>query len=133
MTKIFVNRKTFNISVTNEIPEYPLHIITQPTNSLSDTECVICEFVMKYIDKEIGNKEARDKIEKVVHGVCNHLPKTVAKECNDFVNNYADIVIRILSEEVNPKEACTILGLCTVSMIKIQGTEIIICYKFCQY
>ncbi|EGI61549.1 PREDICTED: proactivator polypeptide-like [Acromyrmex echinatior] len=114
--------------LTNEIPEYPLHII-QPTNSLSDTECVICEFVMKYIDKEIGNKEARDKIEKVVHGVCNHLPKTVAKECNDFVNNYADTVIKILSEDVSPKEACSVLGLCTISMIKIQEsiTECALC------
>lgn len=114
----------FNISVTNEIPEYPLHIV-QPTNSLSDSGCVICEFVMKYIDKEIGNKKARDKIENVVHGVCNHLPKTVAKECNDFVDNYADTVIRILSEDVSPKEACRVLGLCTVSMVQIQGTEII--------
>lgn len=76
---------------------------------------------MQYIDKAIGNEKTRDKIEKVVHSVCNYLPKTVAKECNKFVDEYADALISILSEDVTPKEACTVLGLCKVSMIQIQG------------
>ncbi|XP_071553220.1 prosaposin isoform X1 [Temnothorax nylanderi] len=105
--------------LTNEIPEYPLRIL-QPTNFLDDGVCIICEFAMQYIDKAIGNQKTRDKIEKAVHGVCNHLPKTVAKECNSFVDEYADALISILSEDVTPKEACTVLGLCKVSMIQIQ-------------
>lgn len=76
---------------------------------------------MQYIDKAIGNEKTRDKIEKAVHGVCNHLPKTVSKECNKFVDEYADAMMSILSEDVSPKEACTVLGLCKVSMIQIQG------------
>lgn len=114
--------------LTNEIPEYPLHMI-QPTNIVDDGVCIICEFAMQYIDKAIGNQKTRDKIEKAVHGVCNHLPKTVAKECNDFVDEYADVVISILSQDVSPKEACTLLGLCNVSMVQIQEsiTECALC------
>lgn len=115
--------------MTNEIPEYPLHII-QPTNILDDSVCIICEFAMQYIDKTIGNNKTREKIEKAVHGVCNYLPKTVAKECNEFVDEYADALISVLAEDVTPKEACTMLGLCKVNMIQIQGImiEIIITY-----
>lgn len=80
---------------------------------------------MRYIDKVIGNKKNRDEIEKVVHGVCNHLPKTVAKDCNHFVDVYADAVIDILVEDVSPKEACTLLGLCKISIIQIQGMIIL--------
>ncbi|XP_012523993.1 prosaposin [Monomorium pharaonis] len=105
--------------LTNEIPEYPLHIF-QPTNILDDSVCIICEFAMQYIDKTIGNNKTRAKIEKAVHGVCNYLPKTVAKECNEFVDEYADALISVLAEDVTPKEACTVLGLCKVNMKKIQ-------------
>lgn len=132
--KIFARKVKFffNISVTNEISEHPLHI--QPTNIVDDGICIICEFAMQYIDKAIGNEKTRDKIEKAVHSVCNHLPKTVAADCNKFVDEYADAVISILSQDVTPKEACTLLGLCKVNMIQIQGIVIeviIIYYNFC--
>lgn len=105
--------------LTNEIPNYPLHTV-QAENTLNDGVCTICEFAMQYIDKVIGNKKTRDEIEKVVHNVCNHLPKTVAEDCNKFVDEYADAVISILSEDVSPKEACALLGLCKISMMQIQ-------------
>jgi len=95
--------------------------------------CIICEFAMQYIDKAIGNDKTRDKIEKVVHGVCNHLPKTVAKDCNKFVDDYADAIITILSQEVSPKEACTLLGLCKVSMMQIRGTVIKVIITYYNY
>ncbi|XP_070518678.1 prosaposin [Cardiocondyla obscurior] len=107
--------------LTNEIPEYPLHIF-QPTDILDDSVCIICEFAMQYVDKVIGNKKTRDKIEKAVHGVCNHLPKTVSTECNNFVDQYADNLISILSQDVTPKEACTVLGLCKVSVVQVQDS-----------
>lgn len=109
-----------NISVTNEIPNYPLPTV-QSENTLDDGVCTICEFAMQYIDKVIRKNKTRDEIEKAVHGVCNHLPKTVAKDCNQFVDEYADALISILAEDVSPKEACTLLGLCQISMIQIQG------------
>lgn len=106
--------------LTNEIYTYPLHIV--PTNTLDDGVCTICEFAMRYIDKVIGNEKNRNAIEKAVHDVCNHLPKTVAKDCNKFVDEYADALISILAEDVSPKEACALLGLCQISIIQIQDS-----------
>ncbi|XP_067214936.1 prosaposin [Linepithema humile] len=114
--------------LSNEIPKYPLHIF-QPTSILDDGVCIICEFAMQYIDKAIGNKKTRDKIEKAVHGVCNHLPKTVSEECNHFVDEYADALISVLSEDVSPKEVCSMINLCKTSMVQIQEsiTECALC------
>ncbi|XP_070151642.1 prosaposin [Polyergus mexicanus] len=105
--------------LTNEIPNYPLSTV-QSENTLDNGVCTICEFAMQYIDKVIRKNKTRDEIEKAVHGVCNHLPKTVAKDCNQFVDEYADALISILAEDVSPKEACTLLGLCQISMMQIQ-------------
>ncbi|KMQ91333.1 proactivator polypeptide, partial [Lasius niger] len=85
-----------NEILTNEIPNYPLHAV-QAENTLNDGVCTICEFAMQYVDKVI-----------------------VAKDCNQFVDEYADAVISILAEDVSPKEACTLLGLCKISMMQIQ-------------
>lgn len=81
-----------------------------------DVECVICEFAMQYLEKALSDKKTKDEIEHVVHVVCNHLPKTVAKECNQFVDNYADVVIDLLSKEVSPKEVCSMIGLCNTTV-----------------
>lgn len=84
--------------------------------------CIVCEYAMQYIDKVIGKEKTREKIEKMVHGVCNHLPKSLASECNQFVDKYADTVITILSEDVSPKEVCIMIGLCKSSVPNVEGT-----------
>lgn len=105
--------------MTNEIPNFPLHQSIHKKEKETG-ECVICEYAMQYIDKVISVKTNREKIEKIVIGVCNHLPKSMSSECNKFVNEYADAVIQILSQDVSPKEVCTMIGLCKINMKMIE-------------
>ncbi|KYN05638.1 PREDICTED: prosaposin [Cyphomyrmex costatus] len=105
--------------LTNEIPEYPLHVV-QPKNIFDSTECVICEFIMNCIDEDFKNNKTRDEVEKLVHSVCNHLPKTANKKCNDFVDEYGNLIISILSEDISPKEACRMMRLCAGNMVQIR-------------
>ncbi|KAI4487508.1 hypothetical protein M0804_005657 [Polistes exclamans] len=99
--------------MTNEIPDFPLQMNTKNKVKNSAT-CVICEFVMQYVDKAMSKKKNRDEIENIVYNACKHLPRTISEECNKFVSQYVDVVIQILSEEVSPKEVCTMIDLCTV-------------------
>lgn len=103
--------------LTNEIPNVSLHL-QQPVDK--EVTCVICEFAMQYVDKAIVNKKTKDEIEHIVHGVCNHLPKTISQECNRFVDQYADVVIEILSQDVSPHEVCSMIGLCHVSIKQVE-------------
>jgi len=115
-----LNNYFSNVSVTNEISDKPL-VNAIETNFLKNQVCTLCEIVMQYIDKAIGKKNSREHIENVVHGMCNHLPKSFAKDCNRFVDEYGDVVITILTDEISPKEVCNILGLCKISLKQIEG------------
>jgi len=132
--KIFVKKSFFlNVSVTSEIPEYPSRI-SQPMIISDDSACVICEFVLQSIAKEIGNNKTRDWIEKVVRNVCNHLQKTVVKHCFEFVDDYVNAIINMLSEVVSrPKESCTLLDLCKMKIGKMLGTVIKLIITYYNY
>lgn len=57
-------------------------------------------------------KSFQDEIKKVVHSVCKRMPKSVRAECDQFVEKYADLVISLLAQELNPDEVCRELKLC---------------------
>ncbi|CAK9829953.1 PSAP [Anthophora retusa] len=108
--------------LTNEIPNAPLSPeITKHTKE--NTACAICEFVMQVIDEQLDNEKEKDKIESVVHGVCNHLPETVSGKCNSFVNKYGDAIIELITKDVSPKQLCTLLALCTNSPQELEETS----------
>lgn len=108
--------------MTNEIPDYPPYIVNNEKSAKveEDAECAICEFVMQYVEKAMSSRKTKDEIEHFIHGVCNHLPKHMSEKCNNFVNEYAEIVIELLAQEVSPKEICTIVDLCKQDT-RIQG------------
>ncbi|XP_012259045.2 prosaposin [Athalia rosae] len=108
--------------MTNEIPDFPGYQIQQHEPVNESAKCVVCEFIMKQLEDTMKKPSSRNEIEKVVHGVCNVLPKTIKVECNDFVNQYADLVIDMLVAEVDPKDICTAISLCGKHMEEIQAS-----------
>lgn len=110
-------------SVSNEIPNFPLHPSKPTKTIIDDAECAVCEFAMQYIEKALKNKNTKDEVEKIVHGVCNYMPSTLSHDCNKFVNKYADLVISLLANEVSPKEICTVIGACLVEDEKMERME----------
>nr|XP_003705001.1 PREDICTED: prosaposin [Megachile rotundata]XP_012144582.1 PREDICTED: prosaposin [Megachile rotundata]XP_012144583.1 PREDICTED: prosaposin [Megachile rotundata] len=119
----FVTDKDGEI-MTNEIPDTSVAPVADKS-----TFCVVCEFAMHYVDKALGNEKEKSKVEKAVHTVCNHLPKTISRECNQFVVKYGDAVIDIITKDVSPKQVCTMMGLCSVfeKRVKAYVTECAVC------
>ncbi|CAH2211304.1 jg22965, partial [Pararge aegeria aegeria] len=62
-----------------------------------------------------------DEIKNVVHGVCKRMPKSVRQECDQFVEKYADLVISLLAQELNPDEVCRELKLCDQTFNAFRG------------
>jgi saposin len=77
----------------------------------NDPQCVLCELVMEHFEKELANKSTVEEIEQTFLHICKKLPKTVTKNCESFVKQYADLVIT-LATKVSPKEICTEINLC---------------------
>lgn len=114
--------------MTNEIPYYPMYTVdVEEVDVISDEqvggdlECTVCKYIMQYLEKAMGSRKSKDEIEHLVHNVCNHLPKHMADKCNNFVNEYAEIVIELLTQEVSPKEVCTIVDICKPDTTQIRG------------
>ncbi|XP_034940789.1 prosaposin [Chelonus insularis] len=100
--------------MTNEIPDFPIKS-QKPVKE--DTKCVICETVMGYIEKQMKNKSTKEEIESIIHTVCNDLPGAKLKnKCNHFVDQYGEFVIQMLSDDITPREICTVLDLCQENM-----------------
>lgn len=96
--------------LTNELPQYENEQLQK--NVKEDPQCVICEFAMARIDNMLKNNASEEEIKHVVHKVCSYLPKTVVSQCNKFVDQYADLVITLLAQELDPKAVCSELKLC---------------------
>lgn len=43
------------------------------------------------------------------------MPKSVSKECNNFINQYADAIIILLQEALEPSQICAMIKLCPKS------------------
>lgn len=99
--------------LTNEVPQYENEKLQKVKKD--DTVCVMCEFALARIDAMLKNNSTEDEIKSVVHTVCNHLPKSVSPQCNKFVDQYADLVITLLAQEMDPKKICSELRLCQPS------------------
>lgn len=91
------------------------------------TACVLCEFVLKEIDEQIKDKHNQDEIKKAVHSVCKRMPKSIKSECDQFVEKYADLVINLLAQELDPDQVCQELKLCDRPSFESVKEEILDC------
>lgn len=83
-----------------------------PIQHHGSEECILCEFAMEAVEKELKDKKTDDEIKSIVHGICKILPGTIKTECNSFVDQYADAVIILLQEAMDPKSICSYIGCC---------------------
>ncbi|ALC46354.1 Sap-r, partial [Drosophila busckii] len=89
--------------------------------------CVLCEFVMTKLEAELQNKTEQDDIKKAIRNVCNHLPATVRKQCDSFVDGYASAIISLISK-VPPKQVCQKLQLCFSQAVNDEVVECGVCH-----
>lgn len=80
-------------------------------------QCVLCELVMTRLETELKNKKTQDEIRSSVLNICSKLPKSVAPNCKQFVQEYADLIINLVST-VPPKEICGEINLCLTNQKK---------------
>lgn len=79
----------------------------------SDVECVVCEFVMSYLDKMLEDNYTEAAIQSALDRVCTTMPKSVRSDCQSFVDQYAPAILVLLGNELDPAVVCQGLNLCT--------------------
>jgi saposin len=116
---------------TNTILDYTINgrDVQQSPIVNNNAQCIICEFVMKEIQDQLKDNKTEEDIIKTVHDICNYMPRSVSKECNDFVDEYGDTVIQLLIAATVPSEICRMLHLCSdqIAEVKVEIFECAIC------
>ncbi|XP_067671257.1 uncharacterized protein [Haliotis asinina] len=70
--------------------------------------CELCEFLINTIDEYLKQNSSEAAINATITKFCNELPEPLKDTCNGF----APELVKILSDGVDPKQACVKIGLC---------------------
>ncbi|XP_059176040.1 uncharacterized protein LOC131955787 isoform X3 [Physella acuta] len=83
--------------------------------------CPICELVMQQVEKFIGKNSTQKEVELVLDVVCELLPATVKKDCEQYVDMYTPVLVQLLLQ-ISPDQICTYLKFCRPSTTVTQPT-----------
>ncbi|XP_054258859.1 prosaposin isoform X2 [Macrosteles quadrilineatus] len=92
---------------TNEIPK----------DGNNNDLCVLCEFVMKTIEKDLQDNKTEEEIRQVVEHVCFVMPSTVRPKCKKFIDQYLDLIVTLLAQSIDPQQICQMMNVCTSSSL----------------
>ena len=74
--------------------------------------CALCEFVMKELERKIGDQKTEAAIQAALEGLCAYMPKTINKQCVQLVDAYTQQIVEMLIADLSPDQVCTALKLC---------------------
>ncbi|GBN04213.1 hypothetical protein AVEN_107608-1, partial [Araneus ventricosus] len=83
-----------------------------------------CIVAMLQVDQH-NPLSLQDEIKAALDKVCSYLPSSLSAKCESFVNQYADLIVTLLIQELDPQLVCAQLGLCPASVLLEQpkGTD----------
>ncbi|XP_053661914.1 uncharacterized protein LOC128711071 [Anopheles marshallii] len=98
---------------TNEIPDTTVNgqitIDHIPMNSTP--ECLVCEEMVKAVEKRVKNKKSKEQIKAALEHACDRLRQYRTK-CEKYIDQHSDQIVDLLMKQLSPKEICTTLGFC---------------------
>nr|WBW70109.1 venom protein [Lampona murina] len=95
-----------------------LRICPGKVEKLKDVECDLCKEVVSKVEDLVKDKKTEDEIKSALDKVCSYLPSSLSAKCENFVNEYTDILIQLLLQEMDPDMVCAELKICTSSVKK---------------
>lgn len=110
---------------TNEISDNTINGIMVSTNSrlevVSTPECLLCQEIVKQVEKNVVDKNSKSEIEKALEKACMKMPKKVRTTCESYVEKHGDQIAELIMEELSPKEICRDIQLC---MTPLEQSEV---------
>lgn len=102
----------------------------KPLNSLFETEmstrlvengelCTLCEYFMHFVQETLTLPSNEKKIKDDLKLICSKsMPKTLKGECDDFVDMYGDAVVALLVQEIDPRQICPFMRMCSPNTVE---------------
>ncbi|XP_045625830.2 LOW QUALITY PROTEIN: prosaposin [Procambarus clarkii] len=101
---------------------------------VGDNKCVMCEFALHFLQNMLEQKDTRKDIEDAMEQLCEMMPRTIAEECEDYVEAYGEQVIELLAQKIDPSLICPMLHLCPgVTRSEVSSTRVDASCAMCEY
>ncbi|XP_035211397.1 prosaposin-like isoform X2 [Stegodyphus dumicola] len=97
----------------------------KPTK-FKNLECDLCKEVIEKVEDLIKDKKTEEEIKNALDKVCSYLPSSIATKCENFVNQYTDLLITLLTQEVDPEIICAALNVCPAKDVECQGCQYVL-------
>jgi len=102
------------IQLCNSSQSHVERVLTKQDVNLDD--CTFCEELVTLGENALAQNKTADEIRTLILDLCAEIEKTplkvVSKECH-FVADHVDEIVQLLLAQANPKEVCSVLGMCT--------------------
>uniref|UniRef100_V5ICY1 Putative sphingolipid metabolic process n=1 Tax=Ixodes ricinus TaxID=34613 RepID=V5ICY1_IXORI len=99
-------------SFVHPIPQPKAHIV----KNRSGAECDICINVVQFVYSELKDNGTEEEIKQLLDKACSLLPGSSKQKCIDMVNNYLDMLVELIIQQLTPSEICQTLGFCPSSI-----------------
>ncbi|XP_058444014.1 uncharacterized protein LOC131425826 isoform X2 [Malaya genurostris] len=98
---------------TNEIPDITVNgqITVDHQATIATPECLVCEEMVKAVEKRVKNKKSKEQIKEALEHACDRLRKYQAK-CERYIDQHSDQIVDLIMKQLSPKEICRDLGFC---------------------
>ncbi|KAI4457688.1 saposin-related [Holotrichia oblita] len=80
--------------------------------SSAKDKCPLCLFAVTELEEMVKNEKTEANIRKALDSLCSHFSGSIATECQDFVDTYADTLINMLVDDLKPQQVCVYIKLC---------------------
>lgn len=74
--------------------------------------CTVCEYFLHFVQDALASPVNEENIKQSVMNMCHKAKKSLQPQCEEFVNMYADAIIALLIQEIDPSEICPKLLTC---------------------
>lgn len=78
----------------------------------ASAECTLCEFIISYVEKAVGNNKTTAAVDAALDKVCTILPASLKPNCTSFVNKFGFPIAVLIAKNATPAEVCTTLKVC---------------------
>jgi saposin len=100
-------------------------------NKQGTGDCSMCQFLMGYVESELGNNYTVANIEQVLDQVCTLVPSAFKAQCVSLINEYTSQLIQLLLNEETPELICQQIGLCSSEKSKMVVLEVPKASEYC--
>lgn len=106
--------------MNNEIPDNTFNgrVVVMghmnPKAEKSTPQCLVCERVVKELEKKLDDNHSREKIKEILDHVCDKVKQDFKSKCVDFMEKHEEQIIELVMKGAQPKELCIALGFCSI-------------------